>query len=244
VVAILLKNMKKTLNKLKNGQHVKIVALGDSITETTFHTKGRMNWLALLHEAIFETYGNGVCSIINSGKCASSYEEALLRLDRDLLAYEPDLAILALGMNDAGQGLAALGRFKANVREMIAKIRSSCKSEILIRTPNPVVTVHGLPLPAGQDCPGKVWDSVQRPLKQYAAALVEIAGELDCAVVDHYSLWALKHFTFKQPTADPTGLWPRMSDAIHPGYLGHLAFFRELAALFDVPKYFPWEDIE
>jgi lysophospholipase L1-like esterase len=236
--------MEKTLEKLRTGQHVTMVALGDSITEITFHTRGGMNWVGLLSEAIFETYGNGVCTLINSGICGSSYEQSLTRLDRDVLRYKPDLVILSLGMNDAGRGLAGLEAFKKRVHGMIRTIRESCGSEILIRTPNPVVTVHGLPLPAKQPKPGKAWESPARPLKEYAQALVEVAGEAGCAVVDHYTLWTTRSFSVKHPVADPTGLWPRMGDAIHPGYLGHLAFFRELAPLFDVPAYFPWEERE
>jgi hypothetical protein len=33
-----------------------------------------------------------------------------------------------------------------------------------------------------------------------------------------------------------------MADAIHPGAQGQLAFFRELAPLFGVAPYFPWEE--
>jgi len=236
--------MKRTLTRLREGKHVTIVALGDSITEITFHTRGKMNWVGLLSEAIFEKYGNGVCTMINSGKCASSYEEAFSRLDRDVLRYKPDLVILAFGMNDAGNGLGALGGFKDQVRAMVGRIRDACDSEILIRTPNPVITVHGVPLPPGQRAPGMVWDPPDHPLKEYAAALVEVAGELGCPVVDHYTLWKAKTFDVPQAVADPQALWPRMGDAIHPGYLGHLAFFRELAPLFGVATYFPWEEVD
>ena len=236
--------MERTLAKLHAGQHVTIVAFGDSNTELTFHTRSHLNWVGLLSEAIFETYGNGVCTLINSGKCGSSYREGLTRLERDVLRYEPDLVILALGMNDATRGMAELGTFKGEVREVIRRIRTACKGELLICTPNPVVTVHGVPLPAEQPAPGKAWESPDRPLKQYAAALVEIAGDMDCPVVDHYSLWTKKRYAAMQPVADPTGLWPRMGDAIHPGFLGHLALFRELAPLFEVSKYFPWEEVE
>jgi hypothetical protein len=114
----------------------------------------------------------------------------------------------------------------------------------MIRTPNPVVTVHGLPLPKEQTLPGRSWESELRPLRKYAEALVEVGAEMNCTVVDHYNLWILKTFNPKHPVADSTGLWPRMGDAIHPGYLGHLAFFRELAPLFGVPKYFPWEEVD
>ena len=82
--------MEKTLTKLGNGEHVTIVALGDSITEITFHTRGKMNWVGLLSEAIFEEYGNGVCTLINSGKCAGTYAEALTRLEHDVLRFKPD----------------------------------------------------------------------------------------------------------------------------------------------------------
>ncbi len=233
--------MDKTLTKLCAGEHVTMVAFGDSITEVTFHSRGRMNWLQLLDEAIFEEYGNGVCTIINSGKCGSSYREGLSRIDRDVLRYHPDLVIISFGMNDAEAGMAGLAAFKADVRQTIKLIRETCGSEILIRTPNPVVTVNGLPLPTPR--PGMAWDPADRLLKEYAGALVAIAEELQCRFVDHYSLWSEKMFEIKHSVANTCGLWLRMADAIHPGYTGHLAFFRELAPLFKVSKYFPWEEV-
>jgi len=236
--------MLKVLTKLGKAEHVTIVALGDSNTEITFHTKGGMNWVGLLSEAIFETYGNGVCTLINSGKCGSSYEESLTRLDRDVGRFCPDLVILALGMNDAARGRSYLDTFEANVRKVIEHIQRSSGSEILLCTPNPVVTVHGLPLPAEQHLPGKPWESDSRPLAEYVDVLVGTGKEMNIQVVNHYAAWVSKTFSVKHPVADPTGLWPRMSDAIHPGFSGHVAFFRELAPFFEVPKYFSWEEVE
>ena len=46
--------MKETLSMLKSGQHVKIVAFADSITEDTFHTRGRMNDAGASHDSILE----------------------------------------------------------------------------------------------------------------------------------------------------------------------------------------------
>jgi len=233
--------MKRTLAKLARGEHVTIVALGDSITEITFHTHGAMNWVGLLAEAIFAEYGNGICTLINSGKCGSTYAEALERLDRDVLRFQPDLVILALGMNDAGAGRAGLTTFKRQVRETIRRIQDNCGSEVLICTPNPIVTVNGLPLPEGQQRPGRPWESAERPVKEYAAALVAVAREARCPVVDHYRAWLRFDPACKHPVANPNGLWLRMSDAVHPGPLGHLAFFRELAPRFKVKRIFPWE---
>jgi lysophospholipase L1-like esterase len=235
--------VQRTIAKLKAGEHVTIVAFGDSNTEITFHTRGRMNWVGLLAEAIFETYGNGVCTLINSGKCGSRVLEALGRLDRDVLRYRPDLVIVAFGMNDAGRGEAALPAFRDDLRTLVRRIREACGSEILLRTSNPVVTVSGVPLPPEQPHPGRPWDPPERPLAAYARVTVEVAAELGCTCVDHYTLWSRKETWSGLPVADPQGLWMRMGDAIHPGALGHLVFFRELAPLFGVPAHFPWEDV-
>ncbi len=233
--------MKHLLGKLRAGRPATIVAVGDSNTELTFHTRGHLNWVGLLCEALFETYGPGICTLINTARCGARIGDALATFDRDVIRHQPDLVILSLGMNDALGGLAQLDAFGAQVRDFVARVRAGCASEILIRTPNPVVGVHGVPIP-GNAPPGTALEFGERTLAPYAAALAALAGELDCALVDHYRLWSTRQFSFRNPVADPTGLWPRMADAIHPGHLGHLAFFRELAPLFAVAEYFPWEE--
>jgi len=234
--------MQRTLDKLAAGEHVTIVALGDSITHTTFHTQGRMNWVQLLEEGIFETYGNGLCTLINAGRCGGGIVEASERFARDVARFTPDLVIVAMGMNDATQGTAGLPAFRATYRELIARIRE-LDADVLLRTPNPVVTVHGLPLPPEQPRPNRPYNTDRRPLANYAAAIVDLAAELHCPVVDHYTLWTTKVYHVPNPVADPQGLWLRMNDAIHPSAQGHLAFYRELAPLFHLSPTFPWEDI-
>lgn len=235
--------MKRTLEQLAGGGHATIVALGDSNTQITFHTQGRQNWVGLLGEALFERYGAQAFTLINAGRCASTVRESLGRLERDVLRFRPDLVIVALGMNDATRGAAGLEAFAADVRELIRRIREGCGSEVLICTPNPVVTLNGLPLPPEQQSPGRAWESPARPLRLYAGRLADVARAAGCPVCDHYMAWTSRAFAACLPVADPNGLWPRMSDAIHPGALGHLAFYRELAPLFDLPPHFPWEDV-
>ncbi len=233
--------MLKTTAKMAKGEHVTIVCLGDSNTEVTFHTRGRLNWVGLLSEALFEAYGNGICTMINAGKCGDTFASAAGRLQRDVIRFMPDLVIVALGMNDAGSGRDGVSDFKNRARSCINLIHHECSSEIVLRTPNPVVTVNGLPLPSVQAHPGEAWEAENRPVQLYAQALVELGDEFSCPVVDHYQLWTRQDFRVKHRVADPNKLWPRMSDAIHPGPLGHLVFFRELAPLFQVTERFPWE---
>lgn len=233
--------MEKTLAKLKRGEHVTIVAFGDSNTAETFHTRGHMTWPSLLAEAIFEEYGTGVCTVINSAVCGTGFADSMARLDRDVVRYRPDLTIVCFGVGAANHGLEKIEPFKQSIRNMILAIREKCGSEILLRTPNPFVGVGWIPLPEGCSV-GEPMN--HKPYREYARAQLEVGTELGCAVVDHYTLWSEAKFPFKHPVANPQGLWPRMSDAGHPGELGHLAYFRDMAPLFGVAKYFPWEHIE
>ena len=74
--------------------------------------------------------------------------------------------------------------------------------------------------------------------------LVRLAGEAGCEVVDHYTAWRRREYAFAHPGANPRGLWQRMIDPVHPNALGQLILYRELAPVFDVPRFFPWEEVE
>ncbi|MFP4473946.1 MAG: SGNH/GDSL hydrolase family protein [Desulfatibacillaceae bacterium] len=233
--------MERTLEKLAGGEHVTIVALGDSTTEITFYTQGHMNWLQYLEEALIETYGIGCCTVINVGRGGDTFGSVGNRLDRDVIRFSPDLVVVSLGINDALGKLQRLPVFKEEVKAVVHAIRARCGSEILIRTPNPVVTVRGMPPPPEQPEAGRVWEAPDRPVGEYARALAAVARELECPVVDHYRMWEEAVFR-KTRNPDPPGLWPRMGDAVHPGPMGHVAFFREIAPCFEVPTHFPWEE--
>ncbi len=240
--------MRMTIKKLKKGSHVTIVALGDSITQNSIHNRGHMNWVSLLDEAIKETYGNETCCVINSGIGGSNFSSAFQRLERDVLRLNPDLVILALGMNDASKGIAYLPQFKKEVLDMIEKIRRVCGSEILVRTPNPIVAETAKTCTTA--APGEVFEDKNRPLAEYSKALQEVARESNCQIVDHYSLWVnagsaiaqTPPSKFYEKSAYQGRLWPRMANSTHPGPLGQLVFYQELAPLFELPTFFPWEN--
>ena len=228
----------KTLEKLARKQQVTIVALGDSNTELTWHTAGRLNWVGLLQEALFEKHGANLVTIINAGRCGDTAEAALGRMERDAVRFQPDLVIVSFSMNDAFQGEAGLGRFADAIRKIVGELRGRCGCEVLLRTTNPVVVSNQRGLPPGHtpgnECPGLAH-------RLYAARLVELAAELGCPVVDHYRHWTSAPRR-KDWGQDPNHLWMRMSDATHPNALGHLWFYREFAPFFDLPPRFPWEE--
>ncbi|MHB9134535.1 MAG: SGNH/GDSL hydrolase family protein [Armatimonadota bacterium] len=213
---------------------VTIVAIGDSNTELTWHTRGRLGWPGLLQEALFETYGRGRCYVINAGRAGESAPLGLQRLDRDVFRFDPDLVIISFGMNAPGPD--GIADFHADIVEMIRRCRER-GAAVMLRTPNPIICSPGKTikdrLPIAAEMPG-----VHQGL--FAAELVKIGAEQGCPVVDHYTLW-MEHAFHKYPE-EPNTRWLRMSDEVHPGPQGHLVFYREMAHLFDLPQTFPWEE--
>lgn len=235
--------MQRTLDKLRNRQPVVITVVGDSNNIVCFNTHGRMNWVGYLTEALWYTYGDDLVTMINNSRCGYDYRECLKELDRRVLRWKPDLVIFGLGINDSRAGKEGLEQSKQVVLDVITEIRQKCGAEILLRTPNPVVYGYWTPLPEGAEV-GAPYEGHIYACAEFARAMVEVGQEMDCVVCDHYSAWKAKRYTFGHPGANPQGLRMRMGDTIHPNAVGQLAFFRELAPLFGVPKYFPWEEVD
>lgn len=229
----------RVLEKLRRKARVTIVALGDSNTELTWHTAGRLNWVGLLQYGLFEKYGPNVATVINAGRCGDTAPGGLARLDGDVIRFKPDLVIIAYGMNDAGRGEAGLPAFRDAIRQIVEQLRHTCDGcEMLLRTSNPIVVSNQSNLPKGF-VPGAEWPGFSHAL--YAKATVELASELGCAVVDHYTLWTRAENRDRGLPQPTNHLWNRMSDATHPVALGHLCFYRELAPLFELRAQLPWE---
>jgi len=221
-------NLCKLISKLEKGQQVTIVALGDSNTELTFHTKGHLNWPYLLQVALFEKYGPNKVIMINAGHCGQGAKNALPRLKRDVLRFDPDMVIICFwdgNMDD--------------MRELIKKIRQSSDAEILLRTPNPIVATNQ-PSVVPKVAAGKEWPNTS--VKEVVQKIVKLGKELNITVVDHYKLWIESDYSHNGPdVTTPSKLWLRMSDSFHPGPLGHKIFYRELTPYFGLPEKLSWE---
>jgi lysophospholipase L1-like esterase len=218
----------RLISKLEKGEQVTIVALGDSNTELTFHTRGYLNWPLLLQEALFEKYGANKVIMINAARCGEGAAGGLARLEKNVLRFAPDLVIICYWDNNMEP-----------LKKIIEKIRSARDAEILLRTPNPIVAPN-MPAVTPPVAPGKEWPGSHVP--EAAKNIVKLGEELGVPVVDHYTLWMEADASHDgPPVSNPNKLWMRMSDAYHPGPQGHLAFYRELAPHFGLPIKLSWE---
>jgi len=135
-----------------------MVALGDSITYGFPYTP-QQSWV----EEIKRTTG---WHVINSGISGDTIDDMFMRLQRDVLAYRPDLVTLMGGTNDFYMGMSQL-----QVRQGFLSIMEVLKRER-------IEVLVGLPLP--------VDDSTEGALRLWRNWLLDYSEENRLPVIDFY----------------------------------------------------------
>jgi acyl-CoA thioesterase I len=121
---------KKTISKLKSGEDVKIIAIGDSLTYGWMVSKG---YLDFLKEMLRKRYPKASFQIVNKGIPGDTAAGGLDRIDTDVYFYNPDCVLLEFALNDAFCGFSP-ELFGRNIQEMIAGIRNNTEAEIVLVT--------------------------------------------------------------------------------------------------------------
>ena len=197
-----------------------IVFLGDSITEKNIHNKNRENYVDYL-KYFFKSINPNV-EIINSGISGSTTRDSLKRLQKDVLAYNPDLTFIVLGVNDGSTWFdVSFEEFQTNYRAIIKQVKES-GSEIILMTQNEF-----------KDNPydGKV-TFTKYPKNE--DEILKIAKEFNLPVIDNYKYW--RELKIK----DKELFNSLMSDWAHPNDKGHIFFYsimrRQLIQLLNLDK--------
>jgi acyl-CoA thioesterase I len=125
----------KTVRMLEAGEPVKLIALGDSLTQGWMARKGFLDFLS---EMLQKKYPKCRVAIINRGIPGDTAEGGLYRLRNDVLDHDPDLVFIQFGLNDAFTGVNP-GRFEATIQAIVEQVRNDSDAEILIITSVPVL---------------------------------------------------------------------------------------------------------
>jgi lysophospholipase L1-like esterase len=120
----------KTIAKLKSGEDVKIVAIGDSLTYGWQVSKG---YLDFLRERLRKHYPGTHFQIVNKGIPGDTASGGLDRIETDVYFYDPDCVLVEFALNDAFCGFSP-ELFGRNIQEMIAWIRNNTGAEIVLVT--------------------------------------------------------------------------------------------------------------
>jgi len=160
----------RSFGLLRSGKPFKWVLFGDSISAASNNTKDlnlppyEPGFGEMLDAWLRDEYQSDIF-YVNTAVGGKDTRWAVETAEERVAAYEPDLVVLAFGMNDGGK---TIEEFQANTRKVIEKVRAK-KPEcefILIATslPNPILT----------DPRAKFWSHQEHHLK----VLSEIAEEL------------------------------------------------------------------
>ncbi len=169
---------------------ITIVAFGDSVThgalannEIDYET---VYW-NLLRKKINDVRNYVPVNVINAGIGATNTQNALDRMDSQVLVHNPDLIIICFGLNDVGHG-------KEWYISNLTKIFDKCKAsgaETIFMTPNMLNTYVADDIYPGFKDYAKVTAEYQNGgrMDECMSAAVELAQSMDIKVCDCYSKW-------------------------------------------------------
>jgi lysophospholipase L1-like esterase len=121
---------------LNAGLPLRIVALGSSSTAGSGATAPDRTYPAQLEQLLRHRFPAARIEIVNRGRGGETVAANLARIDRDVLALQPDLVIWQVGTNDALRGIP-LATIRAGLQEGITKLRAT-GADVVLLDPQPL----------------------------------------------------------------------------------------------------------
>jgi lysophospholipase L1-like esterase len=192
-----------------------ILCLGDSITRGERPgVAAEETFCAIVQREL--SRGLGPLAVINAGVGGQRTDEAVQRLERDVIGPKPDLVTVMYGTNDAAvnQGDSeprlALPQYKANLERIVRGLRAAGITPVLMT-----------PIPLGQRFDYMAWSPYKEHgpnwvMRPYVHAVREVALALDVPLVDHFAVWSERRLMGEDLDA-------LMTDGCHPNPAGHEA---------------------
>ncbi len=120
----------KTIERMKSGCLVKIVALGDSLTQGWMVSKG---YLDFLYEMLKTRYPESRLTILNRGVPGDTAEGGLYRLREDVLDCDPDCVLVQFALNDGFMGIPPQV-FQNQLGTIIDHVQNDTEADIVLLT--------------------------------------------------------------------------------------------------------------
>lgn len=119
---------------------IRVVAFGDSITQAS-HQVPEARWPALLNQAIQLRFPECLITIINAGVGGNTTREGMQRIEKDVLAHDPDFVLAEFG-NDSTPEPArhvTFEEFTANLDTIRTKTAERNNGRLILLTFPPIV---------------------------------------------------------------------------------------------------------
>lgn len=183
----------------------KILFFGDSITALG----GSNRYTSLLTSMYPDS------TIINAGVSGNSTYNARLRFETDVIAKDPDIVFICLGMNDAaidstGATVKPIATYRRNIQNFITALYE-IGAEVVLMTPHPVC----LATETGRTSP----NYADGEHEAFADVLRELALENNCGLLDMYTEFELNYNSAAY-----------IYDGLHQTAAGHKVYAEKISA--------------
>lgn len=150
----------------------RIVFLGDSITEAGAQPGG---YVSLVRDGLTKTHPDLKLEVIGAGISGNRVPDIEKRLDADVLAKQPTLVVIYIGINDVWHSQFGKGTSKedysAGLKRVIKKIQDA-GARVLLCTPSVIGEKHD------------GTNSLDAMLEEYSAISRSVAGETRVSLLD------------------------------------------------------------
>ena len=209
------KNINTVLERLAQKKKTRILAFGASCTQRRSYG---MHWLDCLELGLNQKYGPYV-TMINSGVGGDTAAMLLDRFDEDAAFYQPHLAIVSIGGNDAvgGKNISPV-QFSENLRTLHKKFSE-------LETPVIFQTYYAF---KREDLKEDGWNK----FNEYMQIVRDIAAETGSGLIDHCKRWTLLQ------EKEPALYNSMMLDTWHLNWKGNLVMGSDIALAFKADALF------
>lgn len=211
------------VERIKNHEHVLLLAYGNSNTCNAQFTRGGKQWPELLHSELRDQLSTQSILMLNSGISGDTALDGLARFETDVARFKPDCTIVRMGSNDAKR--LSETEFYDAMALTLDKL-SQLDSLPLLLTSTPVLEY--------EPKPGHIWQG-DFSRREKMDVIRRIAGERQCPFVDIDAHWHDLEKDGKLPLEE------LMTDAVHTNALGHQLVCRTVAPAFGLQPTFTWE---
>jgi lysophospholipase L1-like esterase len=142
-----LKRLSKRNTDISSSAPVTIAFLGDSVTQGCFELykgyncafEGINDYEAVYHSQLKKIlhyfFPAAPINIINAGIGGNNAQQGYDRIERDVLAYSPDLAVVCFGLNDVTGGIENIDKYLSALEGIFRKLKEK-GIEVIFMTPN------------------------------------------------------------------------------------------------------------
>lgn len=195
--------------KLRAGGPFKIIAFGDSITAGADVIDEDLCYCNRYARLLQERFPKAQVTFENGATGGDSTVQGLKRLEDKVLSRNPDLVLVAFGMNDHNTSGVPIDAFRKNLTTIVNTVRERTGAEVILISTYP---------------PNPEWRYGTHQMDKYAKTTEQTASELKCAYADVNSTWmnVLRRKDYSSMLANNIN---------HPSYFGHWLYYKVLEAI-------------